>query len=145
MFGHVMYQRPILRDCMFFWPVLSYGVSLESNGLKQAYQSGRDIRHTYPLHVTNLWLLKCHEKPRADIVKICVVWIFVSAKNPAIDAMCKLESGCSPITLVPPRSEIIKCILAIWPLAGQKRSDSPCFVLVEQVQSNWKVVVPWSF
>ena len=30
MFGHVMYQRPILRDCMFFWPVCSYAFSLES-------------------------------------------------------------------------------------------------------------------
>ena len=31
-------------------------------------------------------------------------------------------------------SKIIKCILVIWPLAEQKRSESPDFVLVEKIK-----------
>ena len=57
-------------------PMVSHWNQMASNRLT----SGGDIKHTYPLHLTNLWPFKCHEKPCAANAKKWEVLSFVGQK-----------------------------------------------------------------
>ena len=57
-------------------------------------------------------------------LKICGVDAFQKFGSDCITLSCSFSSG----------SKKSKCIVVIWPLAGQKRSESPDFVLLEKIQ-----------
>ena len=69
----------IVSFCGRCFPMASHWNQMASNRLTRG--GGGDIRHTYPLHLTNLWPFKCHEKPCAAITKKHVlVFLFFRSK-----------------------------------------------------------------